>query len=108
MTTTRKRRTRKPTEKKAELLPAPVRKEPVLPDIKPEYKTVNVKRVKPNPDLISMDQYWEDIRNRASIHNYEFAVAMDDLQNAVKWTNKKLDKLCDRVREVAPWLPLSS
>tara|TARA_R100000458_G_C8247713_1_gene225241 strand:+ start:368 stop:679 length:312 start_codon:yes stop_codon:yes gene_type:complete len=103
MTTTRKRRsTKKPVAKQAELLPPPVRKGPVLPNIKPEYKTVNVKRVKPNPELISIDSYWQDIRNRASIHNYEFSVAMDDLQNAVKWTNKKLDKLCDRVRQVAP------
>ena len=100
MTTTRKRRS-KPAPKKAELLPAPVKKEVVLPNIKPEFKTVNT-RVKPNPDLISIESYWQDIRNRGSIHNYEFAVAMDDLQNAVKWTNQKLDKLCDRVRQVAP------
>jgi len=74
-------------------------KQPELPVIQPKYQTV---RVKPNPDLISINQYWQDIKNRSDIHNYEFAEAMDELRNAVKWTNSKLDKLCDRVKEVAP------
>jgi len=99
--TTRKRK-RKSVAQQTELLPAPVKKEVSLPEIKPEYKTINVKRVKPNPDLISINQYWEDIRNRSDIHQYEFAEAMDELRNAVKWTNSKLDKLCDRVRRSAP------
>ena len=113
MTTSRKRKSRKPKsesvfcdattdellECQAELLPAPVKKDVSLPEIKPQYKTA---RVKPNPDLISINQYWQDIKNRSEIHNYEFAEAMDELRNAVKWTNEKLDKLCDRVKEVAP------
>ena len=98
MTTTRKRKSRKPATQ-TELLPAPVKKQPSLPVIKPQYQTA---RVKPNPDLISINQYWQDIKNRSEIHNYEFAEAMDELRNAVKWTNETLDKLCDRVKEVAP------
>ena len=97
MTTSRKRRSKPVTQ--TELLPAPVKKQPSLPVIKPQYQTA---RVKPNPDLISINAYWQDIRNRSDIHNYEVAEAMDELRSAVKWTNKKLDKLCVKVKEVAP------
>ena len=97
MTTSRKRRSKPATQ--TELLPAPVKKQVSLPVIKPQYQTA---RVKPNPDLISINAYWQDIRNRSDIHNYEVAEAMDELRSAVKWTNKKLDKLCVKVKEVAP------
>ena len=74
-------------------------KQPVLPVIKPEYQTINVR---PTPELISMEAYWQDIKNRSSIHNYEVTEAMNDLRKAVRWTNARINKLCDRISESAP------
>ena len=103
MTSTRKRKSRKPVTQTELIVNLPegtnLTKRVKLPEIKPQYKTA---RVKPNPDLISINQYWQDFKNRSEIHQYEFAEAMDELRFAVKWTNEKLDKFCDRVREVAP------
>ena len=78
-------------------------KQPVLPVIKTEYKTINVR---PTPELISIQSYWDDFKNRSSIHNYEVREVMTDLRTAVKWTNTHYNKLCDKIKEVAPWLRL--
>ena len=56
MTTT----TRKP--RRAKRAKAPVKKQVQLPVIPGN--------VRPNVELISMQSYWQDIRNRSSIHNY--------------------------------------
>ena len=95
MATTSKARQarRKTTAKKA--TPKPV----LLPEIKPEYKTITVRTT---PELISIQSYWQDIRNRSSIHNYEVNEAMNDLRTAVKWTSVQYNKLCDKIKEVAP------
>ena len=73
-----------------------------LPDIKPEYQTVRVERVRPDVQLISRDAYWSDFQNRMKIHDYEIAEAMDDLKVAVAFTNRIAKKLYDRIKEVAP------
>ena len=74
-------------------------KQPVLPVIKAEHQTINVR---PTPELISIQSYWTDIKNRSSIHNYEVREAMNDLRIAVKWTNTRYSQLCDKIKEVAP------
>jgi len=84
--------TRKP--RRAKRAKAPVKKQVQLPVIPGN--------VRPNVELISMQSYWQDIRNRSSIHNYEVNEAMNELRIAVKWTNARIDQLCDRIKEVAP------
>tara|TARA_Y100001963_G_C6449869_1_gene295331 strand:- start:262 stop:528 length:267 start_codon:yes stop_codon:yes gene_type:complete len=74
-------------------------KQPVLPVIKTEYKTIDVR---PTPELISIQSYWTDIKNRSSIHAYEVNEAMNDLRTAVQWTYVQYNKLCDKIKEVAP------
>ena len=95
MTTTSKARQARRKAKAKPPSSAPV----VLPDIKPEYKTINVR---PTPELISIQSYWQDMRNRSSIHAYEVNEAMNDLRTAVKWTSVQYNKLCDKIKEVAP------
>jgi len=99
MTTTSKaRQARRKAKAKPPSLPlssTPV----VLPEIKPEYKTITVR---PTPELISAQAYWKDIRNRSSIHAYEVNEAMNDLRTAVQWTYVQYNKLCAKIKEVAP------
>ena len=94
MTTTSKARQAR-RKAKAKVLPKPV----VLPEIKPEYKTITIR---PTPELISAQSYWKDIRNRSSIHNYEVNEVMNDLRTIVKWTYVQYNKLCTKIKEVAP------
>ena len=95
MTTTSKARQARRKAKAKPPSSAPV----VLPEIKPEYKTITIR---PTPELISAQAYWKDVRNRSSIHAYEVNEMMKDLRTAVKWTSVQYNKLCDKIKEVAP------
>ena len=88
MTTRTRTRKRKAAQPKQEVVL------PVLP--------AKQGRTRPNPELISMQSYWADFKNRSSIHQYEVAEAMDELRIAVAWTQGRLDKVCTKIREVAP------
>ena len=76
---------------------APTTQEVVLPVLPTKQG-----RTRPNPELISIESYWTDFKNRSSIHQYEVAEAMDELRIAVAWTQGRLDKVCTKIREVAP------
>ena len=88
MTTRTRTRKRKAAQPKQEVVL------PVLPS--------KQGRTKPTPELISIESYWADFRNRSAIHQYEVAEAMDELRIAAAWTQDRLNKVCTKIREVAP------
>ena len=59
-----------------------------------------VDRIKPDVQLITRQQYWDDFQARMKIHDYEFGTAMDELKVAASWTNKQIKKLIKRIETV--------
>ena len=45
-------------------------------------------RTRPDPKLISWQDYWADFNNRLSIHNYEIEEVMSDLRSCVAFTTE--------------------
>ena len=76
------------------------RKAKVMTEQTTQTVTTPSTRVRPDVDLISRDAYIEDIKKRWSIHEYEFAEAMDDLKKLGKWSQLTFTKLVDRIKSV--------
>ena len=100
MTTTTPAKPRRRRAKRAVRQPATVTMNQQTP-LKVEVPTPSsVDRIKPDVQLITRQQYWDDFQARMKIHNYEFGTAMDELKVAASWTNKQIKKLIKRIETV--------
>ena len=100
MTTTTPAKPRRRRAKRAVRQPATVTMNQQTP-LKVELPTTSrVDRIKPDVQLITTQQYWDDFQARMKIHNYEFGTAMDELKVAASWTNEQIKKLIKRIESV--------
>ena len=100
MTTTTPAKPRRRRAKRAVRQPANVTMNQQTP-LKVELPTTSrVDRIKPDVQLITTQQYWDDFQARMKIHNYEFGTAMDELKVAASWTNEQIKKLIKRIESV--------
>ena len=100
MTTTTPAKPRRRRAKRAVRKPATVTMNQQTP-LKVEVPTSSrVDRIKPDVQLITRQQYWDDFQSRMKIHDYEFAEAMSDLKTAASWTNEQIKKLIKRIETV--------
>ena len=100
MTTTTPAKPRRRRAKRAVRQPATVTMNQQTP-LKVEVPTSSrVDRIKPDVQLITTQQYWDDFQARMKIHNYEFGTAMDELKVAASWTNEQIKKLIKKIESV--------
>ena len=100
MTTPTPAKPRRRRAKRAVRQPATVTMNQQTP-LKVELPTTSrVDRIKPDVQLITRQQYWDDFQSRMKIHDYEFGTAMDELKVAASWTNKQIKKLIKRIETV--------
>ena len=100
MTTTTPAKPRRRRAKRAVRQPATVTMNQQTP-LKVELPTpTRVDRIKPDVQLITTQQYWDDFQARMKIHNYEFGTAMDELKVAASRTNEQIKKLIKRIESV--------
>ena len=101
MTTTTPAKPRRRRAKRAVRKPATVTMNQQQPPLQVEVPTTTrVDRIKPDVQLITRQQYWDDFQARMKIHNYEFGTAMDELKVAASWTNEQIKKLIKRIESV--------
>ena len=100
MTTTTPAKPRRRRAKRAVRQPATVTMNQQTP-LKVEVPTSSrVDRIKPDVQLITRQQYWDDFQSRMKIHDYEVGTAMDELKVAASWTNEQIKKLIKRIESV--------
>ena len=100
MTTTTPAKPRRRRAKRAVRKPATVTMNQQTPLEVEVPTTSRVDRIKPDVQLITRQQYWDDFQARMKIHNYEFGTAMDELKVAASWTNEQIKKLIKRIESV--------
>ena len=70
------------------------------PALKVELPSKDETRVKPDVQLITIQQYQDDFQARLKIHNYEVAELLDELKIATAWINKQVIMLIKRIETV--------
>ena len=56
---------------------------------------------RPDVKLLTIQDYWNDIRNRSQIHNYEFNEAVKDMKKVIEFASPYHDKMVKKVRSLA-------
>jgi hypothetical protein len=53
--------------------------------VTPKKVTTTSEFQKPDVKLISMNEYWNDLKNRTAIHQYEWSEAVKDMKKTVSF-----------------------
>ena len=53
--------------------------------VTPKKVTTTSEFQKPDVKLISMNEYWNDLKNRTAIHQYEWSMAVKDMKKTISF-----------------------